>query len=239
MPVKSPKSHRQPEQGCMKEEQATSGYRNVVGGVDTHKDLHVAAVVDEHVRLLGSECFPTTRHGYKQMLLWMRSFGELARVGVECTGSYGAGLLRYLQQAHVMVLEVTTPDKSDRRKRGKDDTLDACNAAHAAFAGVRTVTPKTRDGMIESLRVLKVCRKTAISARRVALQLIHNTISFAALYGVSPVPASSGKVTTSTESRWGSCGQQCPAHHCHRSLANRRSHKSLCRQTRQRGAFKA
>jgi transposase len=176
MAVKSLKPHRQPEQGCMKEEQATAGRRNVIGGVDTHKDLHVAAVVDEHDRLLGSECFPTTRHGYKQMLLWMRSFGELVRVGVECTGTYGAGLLRYLQQAHVTVLEVTTPDKSDRRKRGKDDTLDAQNAAHAAFAGVRTVTPKTRDGMIESLRVLKVCRKTAISARRVALQLIHNTI---------------------------------------------------------------
>lgn len=110
------------------------------------------------------------------MLLWMRSFGELVRVGVECTGSYGAGLLRYLQQAQVTVLEVTAPDKSDRRKRSKDDTLDAYNAAHAAFADVRTVTPKTRDGMIESLRVLKVCRKTAISARRVALQLIHSTI---------------------------------------------------------------
>jgi transposase len=120
--------------------------------------------------------FPTTRHGYKQMMIWMRSFGELARVGIECTGTYGAGLLRYLQRAGVTVLEVTTPDKSDRRKRGKDDTLDAQNAAHAAFAGVRTVTPKTRDGMIESLRVLKVCRKTAIAARRVALQLIHNTI---------------------------------------------------------------
>jgi transposase len=160
----------------MEEEQTTAGHRNIVGGVDTHEDLHVAAVVDEHDRLLGSECFPTTRHGYKQMLLWMRSFGELVRVGVECTGTYGAGLLRYLQQAHVTVLKVTTPDKSDRRKRGKDDTLDACNAAHAAFAGVRTVTPKARDGMIESLRVLKVCRKTAISARRVALQLIHNTI---------------------------------------------------------------
>ncbi|TCK94539.1 IS110 family transposase [Paraburkholderia sp. BL9I2N2] len=159
----------------MKEEQATAGRRTVVGGVDTHKDLHVAAVVDEHDRVLGSECFPTTRHGYKQMMIWMRSFGELARVGIECTGTYGAGLLRYLQQG-VTVLEVTTPDKSDRRKRGKDDTLDAQNAAHAAFAGVRTVTPKTRDGMIESLRVLKVCRKTAIAARRVALQLIHNTI---------------------------------------------------------------
>jgi transposase len=54
----------------------------------------VAAVVDEHDRVLESECFPTTRHGYKQMLIWMRSFGELTRVGIECTGTYGAGLRR-------------------------------------------------------------------------------------------------------------------------------------------------
>jgi transposase len=148
----------------------------VVGGVDTHKDLHVAAVVDERDRVLASRCFPTTRHGYKQMLTWMRSFGSLQRVGVEATGTYGAGLLRYLQNAGVEVLEVTTPDTHDRRKRGKTDDLDAQNAAHAAFAGRRTVTPKSRDGMIESLRVLKACRKTAVAARRVALQMIHNTI---------------------------------------------------------------
>ena len=150
--------------------------RVVVGGVDTHKDLHFAAVVDDQDRVLANESFATTRHGYKQMLAWFRSFGELARIGVECTGTYGAGLLRYLQHAGVNVLEVTAPDKQDRRKRGKDDTIDAENAAHAAFAQVRTVTPKTRDGMVESLRVLKVCRKTAVAARRVALQLIQNSI---------------------------------------------------------------
>lgn len=150
--------------------------RLVVGGVDTHKDLHFAAVVDEQDRVLGTECFPTTRHGYKMMLVWLRSYGAVVRVGVECTGTYGAGLLRYFDQAGIKVLEVTAPDKNDRRKRGKDDTFDAENAAHAAFAEVRTVTPKTRDGMVESLRVLKVCRKTAIAARRIALQLIQNTI---------------------------------------------------------------
>jgi transposase len=159
----------------MEADQEVAG-RSVVGGVDTHKDLHVAAVVDEHDRVLGSRCFPTTRQGYKQMLAWMRSFGSLQRVGIEATGTYGAGLLRYLQYAGVEVLEVTTPDTDDRRKRGKNDDLDAQNAAHAAFAGRRTVTPKSRDGMIESLRVLKACRKTAVAARRVALQMIHNTI---------------------------------------------------------------
>ena len=150
--------------------------RRVVGGVDTHKDLHMAAVVDEHDHVLGTECFASTRQGYRQMLAWMRSFGEVIRVGVECTGTYGAGLLRFLQTSGVTVLEVTTPDKTDRRKRGKDDVIDAQNAAHAAFAGTRTVTPKRRDGMIESLRVLKVCRKTAVAARRVALQMIQTTI---------------------------------------------------------------
>ena len=150
--------------------------RGVTAGVDTHKDLHVAAVVDDHDRVLGSQCFATTRHGYKQMLTWMRSFGQLRRVGVEATGTYGAGLLRYLQTAGVEVLEVTAPDKQDRRKRGKSDDLDAQNAAHAAFAGKRTVTPKSRDGMIESLRVLRACRKTAVAARRVALQMIQSTI---------------------------------------------------------------
>ena len=149
---------------------------SVVGGVDTHKDLHVVAVADEHDHILGSQCFATTRHGFKQMLTWMRSFGQLRRVGVEATGTYGAGLLRYLQAAGVEVLEVTTPDKGDRRKRGKNDDLDAENAAHAAFAGKRTVTPKSRDGMVESLRVLKACRKTAVAARRVALQMIQNTV---------------------------------------------------------------
>jgi len=148
----------------------------IIGGVDTHKDLHVASVVDEHDRVLGKEFFPTTRHGYKMMVAWMRSFGFIKRIGVECTGSYGAGLLRYLQPLGIEVLEVTAPDRDDRRKRGKDDTIDAENAAHAAYAGIRSVTPKTRDGLVEALRVLKVCRKTAVAARRVALQMIQMNI---------------------------------------------------------------
>lgn len=150
--------------------------RRVVGGVDTHKDLHVAAVVDEQDHVLGTASFATTREGYRQMLAWMKAFGDLRRIGIESTGSYGAGLLRFMQKAAIEVMEVTTPDKHDRRRRGKNDDLDAQNAAHAAFAGRRTVTPRSRDGMVESLRVLTVCRKTAVAARRVALQIIQTTI---------------------------------------------------------------
>ena len=148
----------------------------VVGGVDTHKDLHVAAVVDDNDQVLGTQSFASTRQGYKLMLAWMRSFGDLQRIGVECTGSYGAGLLRYMQAAGVDVLEVTAPDKLDRRRRGKNDDFDAQSAAHAAFAERRTGTPRSRDGMVESLRVLKVCRKTAVQARRIALQIIQTTV---------------------------------------------------------------
>jgi transposase len=82
----------------------------VVGGVDTHKDLHVAAVVDEQDRVRGSRCFATTRQGYRHMLAWMRSFGDVERIGIESTGSYGAGLLRFMQGSGIEVLEVTTPD---------------------------------------------------------------------------------------------------------------------------------
>jgi hypothetical protein len=91
--------------------------RAIVGGVDTHKDLHVAAVVDEQDKVLATRSFATTRQGYRQMLAWLRSFGALQRMGIESTGSYGAGLLRFMQQASVTVLEVTTPDRQDRRNR--------------------------------------------------------------------------------------------------------------------------
>ncbi len=87
----------------------------VVGGVDTHKDLHVAAVVDDQDRFLASQSFATTRQGYRLMLEWMRSFGDLQRVGIESTGTYGAGVLRYLQKAGVQILEVTGPDRHDPR----------------------------------------------------------------------------------------------------------------------------
>jgi hypothetical protein len=65
--------------------QSLSNHRTIVGGVDTHKDLHFAAVVDAYDRVLASDSFPTTRHGYKSMLNWMQSFGEVKCIGIECT----------------------------------------------------------------------------------------------------------------------------------------------------------
>lgn len=148
----------------------------VIGGIDTHKDLHVAAVVDQAGALLGVEQFSTTRAGYRALLRWMRGFGELGPVGVEGTGSYGAGVTRHLVEAGVRVLEVDRPDRSDRRRRGKSDTFDAEAAARAALAGRRTAVPKSRDGAVEALRVLRLARSTAVKSRRAALQLLRNTV---------------------------------------------------------------
>ena len=97
----------------------------VTGGVDTHKDVHVAAVLDELGRLLATESFPTTRQGYRRLLGWLRSHGELAAVGVEGCGSWGAGLARFLAAREVTVVEVNRPNRQNRRRRGKSDTVDA------------------------------------------------------------------------------------------------------------------
>src|SRR4051812_45044180 len=117
----------------------------VVGGIDTHKDLHFAAVVDVTGGVLGTRAFATTRAGYRSLIAWMGSFGRVSRVGVEQTGSYGAGVVRALARAGIAVLEVTGPDKAARRGRGKDDPLDAVAAALAALHGRRVSVAKTRD----------------------------------------------------------------------------------------------
>ena len=150
--------------------------RVVIGGVDTHKDLHVAAVIDAGENVLGTRSFSTTRAGYRALVRWMRSFGDARKVGAEGTGSYGAGLARHLAAAGIEVLEVDRPDRSERRRKGKDDDLDAIAAARAALHGKRTSIPKGKDGAVESLRVLRVTRNTAIRARRNALQLLRMSI---------------------------------------------------------------
>jgi transposase len=126
--------------------------------------------------VLGNHSFSTTRAGYRAMLRWFRSHGEIIRVGVESTGTFGAGLTRHLALAGIPVLEVTGPDPSIRRAKGKDDAVDAISAAQAARTGQRVQVAKDRSGAVEALRVLRTTRKTAIKCRRATLQQLHNTI---------------------------------------------------------------
>lgn len=146
--------------------------RLVIGGVDTHKDVHVGAVIDDRGKILDTAEFETTAKGYRLLVEWMVGFGELQRVGVEGTGAYGAGLARYLAEAGVAVVEVNRPNRQMRRRRGKSDTVDAEAAARAALNGEATVTPKAEDGIVESIRILRVAFTSARNSRtRVALQI--------------------------------------------------------------------
>ncbi len=143
--------------------------RGITGGVDTHRDVHVAAALDPLGGLLGSESFCTDSAGYKALLTWLKSFGEVTKIGVEGTGSYGSGLARHLRRVGVEVIEVDRPDRQKRRRTGKSDPLDAIEAARAALSGRATGKPKSRDGAVEAIRVLVVAKRSARQAKVKAL----------------------------------------------------------------------
>ncbi|MCX4513684.1 IS110 family transposase [Streptomyces sp. NBC_01619] len=141
----------------------------VVLGVDTHKDVHVAAVITTLGASLAHQEFPATAVGYRQLLAWARSFGILHRAGVECTGSYGTALTRSLRRDGIEVVEINQPDRATRRKRGKTDAVDADAAARAVLSGRATTVPKTADGPAADMRVLRLAKESAVKARTQAL----------------------------------------------------------------------
>jgi transposase len=141
----------------------------VTGGVDTHSEFHVAAVIDSLGRHLGHESFPASASGYRALIAWLGTHGRVGRVGVEGTGAYGAGLARAMRTAELEVIEVDRPDRKTRRGQGKSDPIDAYAAARAVASGRATGTPKTRTGDVESVRALRVARTGAVRARAKAL----------------------------------------------------------------------
>jgi transposase len=172
------------------------GATMVTAGVDTHRDFHWAAAKDALGRLLGTRQFAATRAGYEALLAWLHGFGTIAAAGVEGTGSYGAGLTRYLLSEGVQVVEVTRPNRQKRRMKGKTDPLDAVNAAAAAQSGDATAAPKPRTGPIESVRVLRGTRDTWTKARTAAWNTLHALLVTAPddlreqLAGLTPRPCS-------------------------------------------------
>jgi transposase len=153
--------------------------RLVTGGVDTHGKTHHAAVVDQVGRVLGDQQFPATAAGYRALLAWLRSFGRVVKVGVEGTGTYGAGLARYLNTEGIDLVEVDRPDRRTRRVQGKSDPIDAIAAARATLSGQASGTPKTRTGPVEAIRALRVARAGAVKARTAALNQLHGLITAA------------------------------------------------------------
>ncbi|CAN5882412.1 hypothetical protein BH23ACT10_BH23ACT10_23700 [soil metagenome] len=145
----------------------------VTGGVDTHRDTHMAAALDHLGRLLEVAQFPATAAGYRQLLAWLHGFGPIARIGIEGTGVWGAGLARFLTGQGITVVEVDRPDRQQRRRQGKSDPTDAIAAAWAVLAENATGAPKTADGAVESIRMLRVARTSALKARTQAANQLH------------------------------------------------------------------
>jgi transposase len=143
--------------------------RGVTGGVDTHLDVHVAAALDPVGALVGTASFATTPTGYRSLLGWLESFGPLIKVGIEGTGSYGAGLSRFLANAGISVVEVNRPNREERRRSGKSDPLDAIEAARAALSGKAKCIAKSKDGPVEAVRALLVAKRSARTARTSAV----------------------------------------------------------------------
>src|SRR5215210_7373370 len=155
---------------------AQDGEVRVTVGVDTHTDRHVGVALDQFGRRLGTRGVPTTPAGFAELVAWARTFGTLERLGVEGTGSYGAGLTRWLRARGLPVIEVERPHRQDRqarRRRGKSDPLDAEAAARAVLAGTVVGHPKAGDGRVEMIRTLRLARRSAMKARTQAANQLH------------------------------------------------------------------
>jgi transposase len=148
----------------------------VILGVDTHADSHAAALVDLLGRPVAARAVPATASGNRALLAWARQHGTLRRAGVEGTGSYGASLLRLLSAEGIEVIEVTRAARKGRRHLGKTDARDAEAAARAVLNGDATAIPKARDGIVESIRVLRHTRASAVKARTQAALVLRNLI---------------------------------------------------------------
>lgn len=153
------------------------GRDDVVVGVDTHKDEHVAVALDGLGGRLSDLAIAANPNGYAELLAWAEELGVVAAFGVEGTGSYGIGLARFLRRHGQRVVEVSRPPrKGERRLSGKSDTIDAEHAAREALSGNATATPKLADGIVEAIRLVKITRNTAVKAHSQAMITLKATL---------------------------------------------------------------
>ncbi|WP_396020477.1 IS110 family transposase [Arthrobacter sp. ISL-48] len=133
-------------------------------------------MVTEYGKPIADQKFAATAAGYSELLSFISSHGAVSAVGVEGTGSYGAELWRVLIKEELKVFEVSRPNRQHRRIRGKSDPLDAYQAAQSVLAERGTSTPKTKDGPVECLRILRTARTSAIKARTIAINQIRSLL---------------------------------------------------------------
>ncbi len=149
---------------------------DVMIGVDTHQDEDVAVAIDRQGVRLGEHHAQATMCGYGEIERWSRSLGEVGAFGIEGTGSYGAGLARFLTGQGYTVVEVNRPDRSVRYRKGKSDPTDAEMAARAVLSGVADATPKSGEGEVEMIRMLNSAKDSAVKARTQAVNQIKSLV---------------------------------------------------------------
>lgn len=153
------------------------GRDDVVVGVDTHKDEHVAVALDGLGGRLDELAIAANSDGYAELVAWSDELGAVAAFGVEGTGSYGSGLARFLRRHARTVIEVSRPPrKGERRMSGKSDAIDAEHAAREVLAGTATATPKLADGIVESIRLVKIARDSAVKAHSQSMIILKATL---------------------------------------------------------------
>jgi transposase len=143
----------------------------VYAGIDTHAEAHHVAVMDAHGRAVDDVRVEATARGYREVVTFLARWAGVVLVGVECTGSYGAGVTRALTEAGYDVREVNRPNRFDRRARGKTDVFDAYSAAEAVLSGRATAVPKGGDGLVEALRALRTTRSSALRKRTATMEV--------------------------------------------------------------------
>lgn len=212
---------------------------DIVIGVDTHKDEHVAVALDGIGGNRGSYALPSTPEGYAGMLSWAQEQGRVVAFGVEGTGSYGSGLARFLRRHGATVYEVSRPPRrGERRASGKSDLVDAEHAARQVLSGKSAAVPKTSDGNVEVLRLVKIARDTAVKSRTQAMIALKSALvtapdklrteleglsgfrlitACAALPGKPPSEPGSAVcyVLRSLAQRWLALHEEIKAHTCH------------------------
>ena len=148
----------------------------IIIGVDTHKDIHVTVAINGIGARRGTLSIPVSPKGYQNLETWARAFGMIHAFGIEGTGSFGAGLTRFLQAKGHTVVEVNRPNRQLRHQNGKSDPLDAESAARAVLAGQANARPKSADSSVEMIRHLKVARDTAVKSRTQAMVTLKTII---------------------------------------------------------------
>lgn len=201
----------------------TENRTKITLGVDTHRDIHVAAVLDARGAVIETSEFPAAVNGYRDLVCWARSFGPIDSAGIEGTGSWGTGLARYAAEEGVEVVEVNRVNRQHRRRHGKSDTADAIAAARAVQSGEATAKPRGRSGAVEGLRTNRVACRSAVKARTQAINQLRSLIVTAPEQLRSSLNAKPIKKIVATCCRFRVCGMDelNTTKHTMRSLARR------------------